>query len=478
MRPRTKIVATIGPASDDFDTLCRMIDAGMDVARFGFAHASVDHQLERIDRLRKAAEASDRIVGVLADLPGPKIRAGELPEGGVFLAEGLRIALVPSHDVSTAERIAVEYDALLDDLHPGDWVSLGDGGVRLLVDEVGEWAAHTTVLHGGRVQGRPGVHLPAERLRADVPTAEDLQIIKQLSGDEIDILAVSFVRRAADLERTRQALAESGSTPLVMAKIETRAAVAHLDEIVDEADALMVARGDLGVECALEEVPHLQKRIVRTCVAFGRPVVTATEMLESMVQSPTPTRAEATDVANAVFDGTDAVMLSAETAIGHDPVLVIQTMARIAGRAEREADYVQWGGRLGKLQRQSAVPPELELTGAITHAAWQAAHEAGATAILCCSRTGLTVRAMARFRPTAHLIGLTPRPQTARQLTLTWGAQPVITQEHSSQEDVVTQALARATEAGLLHNGDVAAVLTGDPRTGGIDALRLVRVGA
>ncbi|MGH9183792.1 MAG: pyruvate kinase, partial [Acidimicrobiales bacterium] len=268
--------------------------------------------------------------------------------------------------------------------------------------------------------------------------------------------------------------------PLLMAKIETQAAVDDLEAIIETADGVMVARGDLGIRCALEDVPQLQKRIIRACVAFGRPVVTATQMLESMTNAPAPTRAEVSDVANAVFDGTDAAMLSGETAIGRYPVGAVETMARITARAEREADYVQWGGRLGKLQSATAAdaPPGHRITAAITAAGWRAALDADAAAVICCTRSGATARAMARFRPTVPLLGITPSDRAARQLTFTWGVLPVVVDERPSTDDIVWFAVEQATAMGLARTGDVVVVLAGSPDDPEptTDVLRLVRV--
>lgn len=473
MTRRTKIVATIGPASDSPDQLRALIEAGIDVARLGFAHGTVDDQLARLRRVRDAAKVCGRHIGVLADLPGPKVRTGPLPEGGVFLAEDDVVALAPGGDPGSATRIAIEYPSLLEDVREGDDVWLGDGAVRLTVERISDWAAHATVTHGGRIQGRPGVHLPAERMRIDVPTERDLELLEVVSQAGVDFAAVSFVRGADDMRRARAAAPDG---LMLVAKIETRAACDNLDGIIDVADAVMVARGDLGVECPIEEIPHLQKQIIRTCVAYGRPVITATQVLESMVHAPMPTRAEATDVANAVFDGTDALMLSGETAIGHNPVAAVRAMARIAARAEIEADYLQWGGRLGRLQRQAELDEQLLLTAAMTHAAWQAIHDAGATAVLCCTRSGTTARAMARFRPSARLLGVTPDERTARQLALTWGAIPITVPELASNDEMLSCAIEAAKAEGHVESGDVVALLTGVPGGAGIDALRLVRV--
>lgn len=477
MPRRTKIVATIGPASNSRESLVALIDAGVDVVRLGFAHGTVAQHLETLGEVRAAAAECGRIVGILADLPGPKVRTGPFPDGlGSLLGVGSRLTLVPGEGPSGTDTISVDYPSLLDDLGPGDRVSLGDGAVVLGVEQVTPGGAVALVHNGGWLKGRPGVHLPAERIRVSSPTAADLDLLAAIAEASVDMVAISFVQTAADIQRARAAAGAGG--PMIVAKIETRPAIDNLTEIIDVADAVMIARGDLGVEFPIEEVPHLQKYIIRTCVAWGRPVITATQMLESMVSAPTPTRAEASDIANAVFDGADALMLSAETAIGHDPVGAVRTMARIATRAEKEADYVQWGGRLGKLQRLEQLPGSLAISAATSMAAWQLALSVEAAAILCCTRSGATARAIARFRPTAPLVALSPVPATARQLTLTWGLLPVTVPEHGTTDDIVWFAVERAVEMGLVHQGETVVVLSGNPADPDpvSDDVRVVRI--
>ncbi|CAB4874582.1 unannotated protein [freshwater metagenome] len=478
MNRRTKIVATIGPASESPAMLEALLRAGVDVVRLNLSHGPLEEHVQRLRAVRAAAAAVGSPTAVLADLPGPKVRAGRFPDGGVSLMVGQLLGLRPGTGPSDAAMITVDYPSLLADVQPGDRIVLGDGGITLRVSGVGADALSANVEAGGLVQGRPGVHLPSERLRLAAPTAEDLVLAAAMAAEGVDFIGVSFVREAIDMERVRQVTAPHAVR--LVAKIETIPAVANLAAIVAASDAVMVARGDLGIECPLEDVPHLQKRIIRHCVEAGVPVITATQMLESMIVSPAPTRAEVSDVANAVFDGTDAVMLSAETAIGHDPVLVVTTMAQIAVRAESEASYAQWGARLGRVQRQQWTDATDRITQAITHACAQAAADAGAEAILCCTRSGRTARAMARFRPTARLIGLSPDMATVRSLSLTWGVTPLHVDTYGSTDELVWFAVESAVRHGLVDAGSVVAVLAGAPdRTSGAatDVLRLVRVG-
>ncbi|MEX0848123.1 MAG: pyruvate kinase [Ilumatobacteraceae bacterium] len=477
MESRTKIVATLGPASADPEVLDRMLLAGVDVVRLNLSHGAVDEHVQRLRDVRAASARTGCVVGVLADLPGPKVRAGRLPLEGVQLVAGQRLVLVAGQGDSTAECFHVEYATLLHDLAVGDRVVIGDGAISLLVEEVSDTQAVTRIITGGTIQGRPGVHIPSERMRLRAPTEEDLGLAVIMAGEGVDFLAVSFVRSAADIAAVRSAV--GADCPHLVAKIETLPAVAALEEIAAEADAVMVARGDLGIECPLEDVPHLQKRIVRHCVEMGVPVITATQMLESMITSPSPTRAEVSDIANAVFDGTDALMLSAETAIGRDPVAVVESMRRIALRAEMEASYSAWGSRLGRIQRRQWPDGPDRITMAITHAAGLAAVDAGADAILCCTTSGRTARAMARFRPTPALIGLSPDPRTVRTMTLSWGVTPLEVDTYHTTDELVWHAVETAVQRGLVSSGQVVLVLAGAPdRPSGAatDVLRLVQV--
>ncbi|HET9733232.1 MAG TPA: pyruvate kinase [Acidimicrobiales bacterium] len=473
-RRRTKIVATIGPTSDAPETLAAMAAAGMDVARVPLAHGTIDEARQRIRRIREAAPS----VGILADLPGPKIRSTPFPDEGVVLVPGSEVRLVHAdrQPNSTDTRIGVAHDEMVDQLAEGDRIALGDGGVSLVVEERSGDEVVAVVAGGGSLKGRPGVTAPSHRVRLVTPTPEDLERMAAVVEEGVDFVAISFVRSAADLVAVR-----SSSPPtdaMLVAKIETAEAVGDLDGIVAEADAVMVARGDLGVRVPLEDVPHIQKDIIKSGVSYGRPVITATQMLESMITSPVPTRAEVTDVANALLDGTSAVMLSAETAIGAHPVAVIETMARILVRAEQSFDYAGWGASLGALQGLGAPSSPPRLTAAITAAAWRAALDQDAVAIIACTRTGATARAISRFRPRVPIVAATPLRYTARRLTLSWGVDALVVRESSSTDDIVWFAVEEAVRAGYAHRGDVVVVLAGSPDEAEplTDTLRLVRV--
>ena len=480
MERRTKIVATLGPASDSPEVLRRMIDAGMNMARLSLAHGPVEETIERIGRVRAVAEEAGRIVGVLVDLPGPKIRTASF-EREVYLNAGDDIELVQADEGATSDwqSIAIDYPDIVAYLREGDTMPIGDGGIALTVETVHGDRAVARVRSGGRLIGRPGMALPASRFPLDSPTTEDLRLLETVCVAGVDAVAISFVRSGADVERVRQAAGPDG--PMLVAKIETQEAVDALEDVIAVADGVMVARGDLGIRCALEDVPHYQKRIIAAGVAYGRPVITATQMLESMLRAPTPTRAEVSDVANAVLDGTSALMLSGETAIGHDPVNAVATMARIATRAEREFDYQGWGQSRGiqQVAENRGAPASVRITAALSAAAWRAANDAGATAIIACTNSGTTARAISRFRPVIPVLGVTPSLRTARQLSVGWGITPIVVEEHATTDDIVWFAVIAAVETGVVKTGEIVAVLVGSPeepvRT--TDVLRLVRIG-
>ena len=468
-------MATIGPASEDPAALEKVIRAGADVCRLNLSHGPIDEHLARLQVVREVSATVGRHVAVMADLPGPKVRAGSFSDGGVDLLPTAHVRLVAGDEESTAEQIFVDYPDLLTQVDVGERVVLGDGEISMRVIDKTIGALVAEVESGGRTQGRPGVHLACERFALNAPTAEDLQLAESVAAAGADYIALSFVRQARDVDELRGVI---GDRSQIVAKIETAAALSNLAGITAAADAVMVARGDLGIDCPLEDVPHLQKRIIRHCVEEGTPVVTATQMLESMIVAPAPTRAEVSDVANAVFDGTDALMLSAETAIGHDPALVVATMSRIAARAESEASYRQWANHLGRIQQRQASDVRDRITQSITHAAWQAADDVGAAAILCCTRSGRTARSMARFRPPARLLGLSPDRRTLDALALSWGVESVEMEESVSTDEMVWFAVEHAVTGGFIASGDTVVVIAGAPdRLSGAaaDVMRIVR---
>ncbi len=469
---RTRIVATIGPASESDEVIKDLIDAGVDVFRLSFAHGDIPSGIERLRRVR--ALAPD--VAIMVDIPGPKIRAGSFGAQPVELATGTRVELAEGFgEISTAERIVVERADVLSLLRVGDKVHLGDGGVSLEVVASGD-AVRALVVAGGVVTGKPGLSLPSSLLNDRLPTPEDRARLEALRDEAFEILAVSFVRSAFDIVSTRSVL--SRDDVLIMAKIETSEGVANLDEIIAVSDAIMVARGDLGVRMPIEEVPHLQKNIVRHGIRYARPVVVATQMLESMTHAQVPTRAEVTDVANAVLDGASAVMLSGETAIGDDPVATVVTMDRIVRRAEAFFPYRQWGEGLGVQETVGTGTQSLRITAAVTGAAWRAAMEENAVAIVACTRSGMTARAISRFRPPMPIVAITPSEGTARQLRSSWGVQETYLSPSTDIDDLCQFAVAQLKVSGTAKAGDTIIVMAGSASGGAqiTDTVRLVIV--
>jgi pyruvate kinase len=475
---RTKILATIGPASASPETIRGMIRAGMDAARINLSHGSLEDALALHRRVRDVAAQEGRTVGTMADLPGPKVRTTTFGRDGVDLAQGGRVRLAAGSERSTAGVVRVGDEELLSGIEPGDRISFGDGGIDVEVVRAVEGGLEADVLHGGHLSGRPGVHIPSERLRISSPTAEDLRLLDAFVEEGVDMVALSFVGSADDVRRP--AIAPHPAGPLVVAKVETRGAVENLAGIIDASGAVMVARGDLGIEFPMEDVPHLQKMIIRECIARGRPAITATQMLESMVHASTPTRAEATDVANAVFDGSSVVMLSGETAVGRDPVNVVATMARLCARADEGFDAHAWMRLVAPLRSEDGdgeVPLDRRITDTMTSAATRVAETLGARAILCLTRSGLTVRAIARFRPSAPILGFSTDERVRRQLSISWGATPLPLSRFADNDAMVREAVHSARDGGFVRSGDTVVVLAGvDGSSTATDVLRVVHV--
>ena len=446
-----------------------LVAAGVDVFRLSFAHGDIPSGIERLRRIRTLAPD----VALMVDIPGPKVRAGSFGTAPVALTIGDHVELVEAFDEgSTAQRIVVERRDVLSMLRVGDKIHLGDGGVSLDVTRAGA-VAQATVSSGGSVMGKPGLSLPSSLLNDRLPTVDDRARLEALRHESFEILAVSFVRSAFDMVSTRTVLARDDV--MMMAKIETSEGVENLDEIIAVSDAIMVARGDLGVRMPIEEVPHLQKEIVRHGIRYARPVVVATQMLESMTHAQVPTRAEVTDVANAVLDGASAVMLSGETAIGDDPVGTVETMDRIVRRAEMSFDYQKWGSSLGVQEIAGTGSRSTRVTAAITGAAWRAAMEEKAVAIVACTRSGTTARAISRFRPPMPIVAITPSETTARQLRSSWGVQDVYLSPATDIDDLCEFAVTQMKLAGIAKSGDPVVVMAGSA-SGGTSITDTVRM--
>ena len=455
---RTKLVASLGPATDDESILRGIIRAGVDVCRVNLSHGSLDDGMERYNMVRRVASEENVSVGVLADLPGPKVRVAGFSDPTEF-ESGESVRLVAGNTKSTKSVIEVAYDDICSSFVPGDRIVIGDGRVVFEVTGATPDELTANVINSGKLSGQPGVHVPADRLSMSTPTPYDLKLLDAFVEAGVDMAAVSFVKSAHDMRRVGTEPHPRG--PVLVAKIETRSAIENLEGIIEASGAIMVARGDLGNELPIEDLPITQKEIIQRCIAGGKPVITATQMLESMISAPAPTRAEASDVANAVWDGSSAVMLSGETAVGVDPVNVVRTMGRIARKADEVFDHEGWARKVTAL-RMTESGSGHGVTDAMTVAASRAVNELDVAAILCISGTGFTVRQMARFRPEAQILGVSIDKRTVQQLTMSWGTTPLHLPEAGTREEMMTTALKLAVEQGHVRSGEQVAILTGD----------------
>jgi pyruvate kinase len=454
---RTKIVATIGPASREPEVLVRMVEAGMDVARLNFSHGSAEEHAEVISRVRDAAGRAGRQVAVLQDLPGPKLRIGRLRDDVVELGPGEKLTFVCGDGDGDGDgdrrRMFISWAGLADAVGPEEVMYLADGSVRLRVEQTRPEAGEidTVVEIGGPVASRQGLNIPGEAASLPAVPEEDLEHLRTGEKIGVDLVALSFVRRAEDVEYVR------GHTRLpLIAKIEKPQAVQRAEEIVRAADCVMVARGDLGIEMRIEEVPIVQKQVIALAGALARPSITATQMLDSMVSSSRPTRAEVADVANAILDGTDAVMLSQESAVGRYPVGAIEMMAAIADRTEGTAPYREWQER--RVRRDRRDPAYT-----IAYTACRAAYELGLAALVCPTLSGRSARLISAHRPTVPIYALSPGRETVRRCGLMWGVQAASMKRHEVTEDLVRASAARVVELGWVKPGERVGITAGLP---------------
>ncbi len=453
---RTKIVATIGPATQTRESLEELVDGGMNVARLNFSHADTAWHRERIQLLRKIADERGQTIGILLDCPGPKLRIGKIPGGVIELSTGDPLRLVTTDEPGTREQVSVSYPTLPEEVCAGDQIFLGDGDVELQVERTEPGVVHCSVISGGPLSSRKGMNFPTRSLSVPSVTDRDREGIALAVENDVDFIALSFVRTAEDIRNARAVMDElSGTVPLI-AKIEKHEALDHLDSILDEADGLLVARGDLAVEIPLEDVPQAQKRIIRAANNAGKPVITATQMLRSMVTATRPTRAEATDVANALCDGTDAVMLSEETAIGAHPAKVLGIMDRICRATERS---MHKGGSHRRLpsERHDSVPDVVAAAASLISRLLKA------DAILVPTRTGSTAIKMAEFRPHQPILAISTHPQTVGRMTLSWGVRPLLGEEVPTHEDMLSEAERVVVDAAMIDNGDLVVITAGFP---------------
>jgi pyruvate kinase len=451
---RTKIVCTIGPASRSPETLEQLIRAGMDVARLNFSHGTQAEHLEVITAVRRIAERLDRPIAVLQDLAGLKIRIGEVASGAVTLQAGAPFTLTTRRILGSRQEASVDYPRLTADVQLGDTVLLSDGDLELEVIGITEEDVRCRVITGGTLASRKGVNLPTRSITAPAVTDKDRDDLVFGLRHGVDYVAQSFVRTAADVLEVREMIKDHGSAVPLIAKIETHDAVTNIDEIIDSVDGVMVARGDLGVAIPLATVPRVQKILIGKANRAGKPVITATHMLRSMQDSPRPTRAEVTDVANAVLDGTDSLMLSEETAIGRFPVEAVTMMAAIAADAESSFPFDAW------LQRAEAGGP---LPDAVARVACALAADIDAAAIVTCTRSGDTARRVARYRPRGPILAPTPQAEVYRRLALVWGVTPLLTRSQLTTDELLDGALGAALASTRVQRGDTVVITAGVP---------------
>jgi pyruvate kinase len=468
--PRTKIVCTIGPASSSPKVLAKLARAGMSVARLNFSHGTHAEHRRTIARIRRLSRALGRPISILQDLSGPKIRIGEIGSGTVILRPGSEFVLTARRVAGDSGSATVSYPGLARDVRPGDPLLLSDGAIELEVLETSGRDIRCRVVVGGPLSSRKGVNLPSRSLRLPSLTDKDKADLRFGAGLGVDYIALSFVRSASDIRAAKALIAREGHAIPVIAKIEKHEALDELEAIARSSDGIMVARGDLGVEIPLEKIPQAQKRIIRTANGLGKPVITATQMLRSMVENPRPTRAEVTDVANAVLDGTDALMLSEETAVGRYPAEAVRVMARIAAETERTpADLKRRDGML------PADAVRLSTAEAVAAAACSLAERVGASLIVTFTRSGSTARLVSKYRPPCPILAPTSLETTFRRLGLLWGVVPFRVGRMGSEAGMVAQAVRAARATGLARRGGKIVVTAGVP-SGVAGLTNLIRV--
>lgn len=455
MPQRTRIVCTLGPASDSDEVVRAMMRAGMDVARLNFSHGDHATHATRVERIRRLAREENCNVAILADLQGPKIRVGEIENGAVRLAPGATIVLTNRAVLGNANRVSIDYPELAQAVQPGNRILLDDGLIELQVVATEDDAVIARVVNGGELKSHKGVNLPGVPLEISALTDKDRADAQFAIAQGVDYIALSFVRHTDDVIELKRLIESYGASLPVIAKIEKPEAVEHIDAILQVCDAVMVARGDLGVEARPEQVPIFQKQIIRKANAAGKPVITATQMLESMIQNPRPTRAEASDVANAILDGTDAVMLSGETAVGKYPVEAVALMAHIGEAVEASLQFASCSFTFGN--------EAMSMTDAIGNATCEIAKQLHAKLIVTATSSGFTARMISRHRPLTPIFAVTSSEQTQRRLALVWGVNATLVSNAARIEDLVQASLSAARAQGLVAEGDVVVVTGGVP---------------
>lgn len=469
---KTKIICTIGPASEDAGQLRQMISAGMNVARLNFSHGANDEHKRRMERVREAARELERPVAIMLDTKGPEIRTGLLEEGQVCLQAGQRFVLTSREIKGDENGVQVSYAPLAREVGKGSIILLSDGLISLQVEESRGEDLICTVVNGGVLGEKKGINVPGVRINMPFLSQKDIDDIHFGIDQEVDFIAASFVRSAEDVLEIRRILEEKNAVIDIIAKIESQGAVDNLEDIIKVADGIMVARGDLGVEIPAEDVPLVQRKIVAQCNAAGKIVIVATQMLDSMINNPRPTRAEVSDVANAIFEGADAIMLSGETAAGKYPLAAVETMARIAKRAEESINYKEILARKG-------LQGNLSVTDAISHACCTIAGNLGIPSIITPTQTGTTARMIAKYKPAADILAVTSHEKVLRKLTLVWGVYPVLARETSGTDELLDEALNCCLEKEYIKRGDMVVLSAGSPTgiSGGTNLIKVHIVG-
>ncbi|MFC4321062.1 pyruvate kinase [Litchfieldia salsa] len=456
---KTKIVCTIGPASESVEKLTELIKAGMNVARLNFSHGDFEEHGARIQNIREASKITGKTVAILLDTKGPEIRTNTMENGAIELQEGSTVIVSMEEVVGTTEKFSITYSGLMDDVSAGSKILLDDGliGLEVITVDKAKNEILTKVLNSGTLKNKKGVNVPGVKVNLPGITEKDAKDIVFGIEQGVDFIAASFVRRASDVLEIRELLEEHKASEIqIIPKIENQEGVDNINEILEVSDGLMVARGDLGVEIPAEEVPLVQKDLIKKCNAAGKPVITATQMLDSMQRNPRPTRAEASDVANAIFDGTDAIMLSGETAAGIYPVEAVQTMNNIASRAEQALDYREI---LSKRSKQSGTT----ITDAIGQSVAHTALNLNVASILASTASGYTAKMISKYRPKAPIIAVTADESTARKLSLVWGVYSRVGKMCKSTDEMLDVAVEQGLSSGIINHGDLVVITAGVP---------------
>lgn len=456
---KTKIVCTLGPASAEESVMKEMLLGGMDVARVNFSHGDHQGHGATIDRFRKVRDSLGMSAAVLLDTKGPEIRTGDFEESSVMLREGQNFTLTTKEILGDENRCSITYKALPGELKAGDTVLIDDGKIRMVVEETTQTEIICTVKNGGKVSNHKGINVPKVRLNMEYLSDVDRSDLLFGIEKDVDYVAASFVRKGEDVRQLRLFLDEHGGQRIkIISKIENMEGIENFEEILEVSDGIMVARGDMGVEVEFERLPGIQKRFIKRCQQSGKIVITATQMLESMIASPVPTRAEITDVANAVFDGTSAVMLSGESAMGQYPVEAVKAMAKIALQAELDDPRFASGGVTIRHEMDAE-----DTTNAVGHAACTLAKDIHAAAILAITKTGYTASRMSKFRPVTRIIAATPHEKTFHQMAMVWGVQPLMVENLPNVDVLIYCCLEEAKKKGCLEEGDKVVISAGVP---------------